>query len=98
MAPKRLPDLYNSAELLAPREIRLFRSGRRLFIEDHEPGFDRIKVEVKAEYTRSDILEKITMPDEVVDAVLNSLRGSGTTSALSVIHLLFPLLARAMAC
>ena len=44
MAPKRLPDLYNSAELLAPREIRLFRSGKRLFIEDHEPGFDRIKV------------------------------------------------------
>ena len=77
MAPKRAPDLYNSGELLQPRVIRLFRSGKRFFVEDHEPGYERIKAEVKAEYTRSDILEKVAMPDAVADAVVDTLRRLG---------------------
>ena len=67
---KAHPDLQ---ALLGEREVRVRRSGRQYFLDDLEPGYDRVFMSLALEQTSDDILQwssERPIPAVVADAVM----------------------------
>ena len=77
--PRTVDPLYEFVDPVTGRKFVLVPSGngKRMYVEDHEPGFVRIRREVKLHFTRADILNEVTIPDAIADAMADKLQQFG---------------------